>query len=227
MTAFSRSLSTVCLLALLCGGLAVAQNRPVQQPATQKLTAAAEKRAIQFAQAHHPELAVLLAQLKEMDEEKYKTAILELSRTEERLVRLQEKMADRYVSDLELWKIDSRVRLLVARSVSGMEAETREQLKKLLKIRYEIRAQQLRQEQERLQSRLARLHEQLDEHENRRDLLAEQEVDRLLKSVSRRVSTRHKNTLPETKSVISQPVERQPNSTKNLKTRKTTTPPPR
>lgn len=144
-----------------------------------------ERVVMKFARQHHAELATLLQQLKEIDEGKYHSAILELSRTYDRLERSRQRSKERYETDLDLWKIDSRVKLLVARSIGGMEEETRAEIKQLLLRRNRIRHDQLVVERDRLQSRLIRVEEQVEELKTRSDVVAEQEMERLLKSVSR------------------------------------------
>lgn len=164
-------------------------------PQTSKPTERQQERIAQkFAEQHHPELAALLSQLKEMDEPKYTAAINELFRTHERISRYQERSPDRYQIELELWKIDSRVRLLVARSASGMEEETRTHIKELLAQRNELRIQLLASERDRLEDRLQRLNSQMKELQNDSDVIAERDLERLMRSAQTRANSGRKKT---------------------------------
>lgn len=181
-----------------------AQNKtPASRPSVPQATAAQasipnqrqqERIAQKFAEQHHPELAALLSHLKEMDEPKYTAAINELFRTHERLLRYQERSPERYQIELELWKIDSRVRLLVARSASGMEEETRTQIKQLLVQRNELRMQQLSSERDRLEDRLQRLNSQIKDLQNDSDVIAERDLERLMRSAQTRANSGRKKS---------------------------------
>ncbi len=170
----------------------------VAQKTAASLSSDHEATALTFAKRHHAELASLLDQLKEMDSQKYQSAIEELFRTSERLSRYQDRMPDRYKADLEIWKIDSRVRLIVARSVNGMEDETRSQVKGLLLKRNQIRYRQLTNERQKQQDRLERLDEQISQLENESETLAERDLDRLMRSVRNRSKARKKSSTAKT-----------------------------
>ncbi len=156
------------------------------------MTPEREAAALAFAKEHHGELSSLLSQLKEMSPGKYESAISELFRTSERLSRYKDRLPERYSMELELWKIDSRVRLLVARSASGMEEETRDQVKKLLMERNRLRKTLYQAEQKKLQERLNRLEEQVAQLEAESESIADRDLDRLMKSVRSRSITRKK-----------------------------------
>ena len=163
------------------------------------MTPEREAAAMTFAKRHHPELSVLLGQLKDMDAAKYQSAVTELFRTSERLARYQERFPDRYETELETWKIDSRVRLLVARSVKGMEEETRQEVKDLLMERNEVRRKQLAIERDKLKERMSRLDEQISQLKNENEVLADRDLDRLMKTVrTRTTTTKTKPTPPKT-----------------------------
>ena len=155
------------------------------QNVNEEITPQRERVVFKFAKQHHAELATLLQNLKEMDEKKYDSAILELSRTYDRLERVKARSQERFQTDLALWKIDSRVKLLVARSIHGMEEETREQIQGLLLKRNAIRLDQYTEERDRLKNRLSRIEEQLEELKENGESLAEQDMERILKTVSR------------------------------------------
>ena len=157
------------------------------------LTAKQEATATAFAKRHHRELFNLLKQLKEMDAERYESAISELHKTNERIERFKARMPDRYKSEIELWKIDSRVRLLIARSVNGMEEETREQVKTLLLKRNRIRAAQIKSEIARLNERAEKLTEQMEQLTKENESLAQRDLERLMRSAQSRSNSQNTN----------------------------------
>ena len=185
---FSRRLST-CVLALFVAVSAMAQNNDEHA-----LTPEREAAALTFAKRHHRELYDLLTQLKEMDSKGYESALTELFRTSERIARYKSRTPDRYETEIELWKIDSRVRLLIARSARGMEEETRSEIKTLLMQRNAIRAAQLQRDRDKLQERLTKLDEQITELSDSSEVIADRELDRLMKSAKTRQSPRNANT---------------------------------
>lgn len=148
------------------------------------------QQALEFARQHHPELADLLIQLRKRDEKGYEAATRELFRTADRLERLQQRQPERYESELAIWKIDSRVRLLVARSVAEMDEATRSEIQSLLMQRNQLRAEQLREERDRLTTRIDRIDDSLQRLEHESATLAEQEADRLLKAARNQAGSR-------------------------------------
>ncbi|TWT55769.1 hypothetical protein KOR42_25800 [Thalassoglobus neptunius] len=149
--------------------------------------------ALEFAKEHHRELHKLISQLKEMDPQRYESAIAELFESSERLNRFKERVPDRYETEIELWKIDSRVRLLVARSMSGMEEEAREQIRRLLIRRNRVRATQLAREKKKLEERIDRMEQQIDDLQTNTEQLAENELNRLLRSARNRSAAKQRS----------------------------------
>jgi hypothetical protein len=148
-----------------------------------RVTPEREAAALTFARRHHPELADLLGSLKAMDQSRYEKAVQELFKTSEQLTKLQSRTPERYETDLELWKIDSRIRLLVARSAMNDGDELRSQIKKLLIDRNNVRLKQYAQERDRLETRVSKLNSMIDSLQAGSEAQAEKELDRLLKSV--------------------------------------------
>ncbi|MCA9082274.1 MAG: hypothetical protein KDA58_17060, partial [Planctomycetaceae bacterium] len=176
--------------------IAVAAQTDIAEDKT--LTPEREAAAMTFAKAHHPELADLLVGLKRMDEPRYATAVNELFRTSERLAKSKSRSVERYELELSAWRVDSRIRLLTAQSVSGMPDSRREELKRLLLQRRDIKVQMLLHEKSRLESRVAKIDTSIDELQENADEQAEKELDRLLKSVKpRATSVQPKPSLPK------------------------------
>lgn len=185
--AWQISFAAVLSLVLLLNTSLQAQDKK------ESLTKQQETVALEFAKEHHRELHKLISQLKEMDPQRYESAIAELFESSERLNRFKERMPDRYETEIELWKIDSRVRLLVARSMSGMDEEAREQIRKLLVKRNRVRATQLAHEQKKLEERIDRMEQQIADLQNNTDQLAENELNRLLRSARNRAVTKQRS----------------------------------
>ncbi len=116
-----------------------------------------EDATLAFAKKHHPELAVLLTQLRESRAREYKAALADVNRTRERLERAAERQPERYPLELAEWQVNSRIRLLVARLAMSDDPALEAELRTALKERQAIRMQLLQEEQERLSERLARV----------------------------------------------------------------------
>ncbi len=149
------------------------------------MTRAIEAVALKFAKTHHSELYDLLLQLKRNRPTQYQPAILELYGTSERLDRLKDNKSDRYEHSLQLWKFDSRIRLLAARMTMSSDPMLEAEIKSLLLERLELRLQQLTTERDQLQSRVEKLNENIDAIANDRDSAALKELERLKKSLAR------------------------------------------
>lgn len=193
-----RSLLTAICLA--CGSWSFAQEPAPSTEAVDPMDAVTPEReaaALTFARRHHPELADILEPLKSMDRKGYDKAIQELFRTSEQLTKLQARTPSRYESELALWKIDSRIRLLVARAAKGDRDKLRKEVKKLLLDRNDIRMEEYVKEKERLEARISKIDASIDNLKKNGNALADKEIDRLLKSVepaSKKPSTKNSTT---------------------------------
>jgi hypothetical protein len=163
-------------------------NTPRAAQETLVMTAGREAAALKFAQLHHPELERLLARLEANNPAEYRRAVRKLYQDSERLARTAERAPDRYDLDLEAWKLDSRIRLLVARmSMSSDDSSGSQkfdgQLKTLLQERVDLRLRQLQSERERLSTRLNRLNETIGEIENNPEEAARKDLQRVKRSL--------------------------------------------
>lgn len=147
---------------------------------------AEEQAALAFAKENHPELASLLEQLRSSSPKGYQSAIAELTRDRERLARVQERTPDRYESELALWRLDSRIRLLAARSAMSDGSTVRAELKELLAERREVKLARLKSDLERQQVRMERLESSIAELESGGDEAVENELEQLLGRAQRR-----------------------------------------
>ena len=187
----TRALLIAALL-MFVGGSADAEPTAADPLEDRVVTPEREAAAQKFAQLHHPELATLLESLKRMDVKQYEVAIQELFRTSERLAKVQSKTPDRYEHDLAIWKLDSRIRLLAAQSLSGMPEARRQELKQLLLDRQQVKIKQLEQDRAKLAARLEKLDESIGDLKKQQDVQAEKEVERLLKSVKAQSNSKSK-----------------------------------
>ena len=164
------------------------RNQPGTQQGTQDvslvMTPGREAAALKFAQLHHPELERLLARLENNNPAEYRRAIRKLYQDSERLARTAERSPDRHELELDAWKLDSRIRLLVARMSMSSDIEKLDsQLQALLQERVDLRLRQLRAERERIESRLARVTESIDEIESDPEAAALKDLQRVKRSL--------------------------------------------
>jgi len=157
------------------------------KPARGRRPAMAEvdREAVGFARAHHPELADLLERMRKNNPRAYRAAIQDLSRDQGRLERLQERAPERYEFELQLWTMDSRIRLLAARAIRGNMEEARPQLQALMQERHDFRLKHLRAEKERMTNRMARVEATIAELEQHPP--SDADVDALLTRIKTRV----------------------------------------
>ncbi len=151
---------------------------------TQAAVVVDEKAAFAFASTHHPELAEILQTLRKANKQQFQTAISELSRDRERVERLSERDSERAALVLQSWKVDSRIRLEMARFTMTQDSEREARIKELLKERVESRRQLLELDRRRAQLRLAKLDEQLAQQKDTSDKQLAAEWERLKKSVA-------------------------------------------
>lgn len=163
------------------------QATPKEQPMA--LTPAREAAALTFARLHHPELAELLGRLKRHNQAAYRRAIRQLYQDSERLARIKDREKDkssqRYQLALDMWKLDSRIRLLAARVATAKRPNSKleAQLKEALLERIDLRIRQIELDRERLLQRIQRLDESISTLRNDRDKAANQYLLRVKRSL--------------------------------------------
>ena len=156
---------------------------PGKRPSKQRtqLNTVAIKQAFAFAQAHHPELAKLLGRLQSAgNRAAFQKAITELSRTARRLKPIKKTNPERYEMMVELWKLESQARLMVARSAmeSDPDPERDVRLRETLRKRSELRRTMLLSDIKRSQARIERIETQLKSLEDL-DAATDRELRRL------------------------------------------------
>ena len=141
------------------------------------------KQSLAFARTHHPELAKLISRLKNAgNRPAYDKAVLELFRTAERLERAKVANPKRYELMLELWKLESQARLMVAQQAMKPDDDRDARLKRTLRRRAELRREMLAADIKRSRERIGRIETQLKALENL-DAAADRELRRLQRAV--------------------------------------------
>ena len=155
------------------------------KPSNEALTPEREAAALEFAQSHHPELVKLIEPLKTSNHREYQRAIRELFRTVERLALLRDAHPQRYELELRSWRLNSHIRLIAARmTMAGdNEAEQREELKELLRERFDVKQQLLALELIEQQARVEKLQSEAKQLEGKRDQTVDREAEQLLKTL--------------------------------------------
>jgi hypothetical protein len=138
-------------------------NRAVgeKKNAKAEVTQADRDASLEFASEHHPELARLLEQLEKSRPQEFARAVRELSQQIQVLERSREKNPARYQAQLQVWKQDSQIRVLMARWSYNHDPKLEKQIRDLLKQRQEVRSSQLKAEKVRLAEQQRRIDEQL------------------------------------------------------------------
>lgn len=139
------------------------------------------KAAMAFATQHHPELARLLEQLEKSRPHEFARAVKDLNQQLQQLERTREKNPVRYETQLESWKVESQIRVLIARWSLNRDAELEIQIRDLLKQRREAKMAQLKADKERLLEQQRKIDEQLAELSDPMDSQVDKEWEQLAK----------------------------------------------
>ena len=165
--------------------------------AVSKLSTEDEKSALDFAQKHHPELAELIERLQKGNRAEYRKAIVQLHETKTRLERLRERSPDRFVLLLEQWKLDSRLRLLVAQMEMSDDPQLNSQIDKLLAEKVRNREQIMELDRNRTRERLNRILEQITELKDDRESAKQKELNAIRRSLGLPMDSKAKNPSPK------------------------------
>ena len=177
------ALSILALIALTATPLFSQPSAKKAPEAPTDEEASREAQALAFVRLHHAELRDLLDRLKKHNPGEFDKAVRQIAQTSERLERLREREPERHRVELELWKVDSRVRLLVARLTMTNDQALVDEIKDLLAERVELRLHLLRLERERLAARVEKLDETITELDENHEAAVQKEFDRLTRSL--------------------------------------------
>jgi hypothetical protein len=142
-----------------------------------------ESLALKFVEAHDPALANLLQVLKAMKPKEYDTAINEITKVRKRLEQLQSRDKPLYEVDLEGWKLQSKIDMMMARAVAKEQTLDEKALRELVKKRHENQLKRLRVEQYNLQTREKQIKESLERLQSNESDRLDQQVSALIKKV--------------------------------------------
>lgn len=179
------------------------EDSNVAPPAKARLVAAtsldsADASALDFAKTHHPELGELLTRLRKDAPQDYAAAMKSLRPAYERLQRTKEKSPDRYASDVALWTLDSRIRLLTARMTMTPDPALEQELRTALGERRALQLELLRQDRVKAAQRLERLDQEIAQFESSTDAELQRLVNQARDAATRRVkATKSKPTAAE------------------------------
>ncbi len=137
-----------------------------------------------FASEHHPELARLLEHLRKSRANEFQRAVRELNQQIVVLEKLKEKNPARYEHQLQLWKEDSQIRVLVAKWSHSKDESIEQQIRMLLKQRRDTKYAQLKMEQKRLAEQLQKVEKQLTALSEMPDSQIDREWEQLAKKTS-------------------------------------------
>ncbi len=165
--------------------------------AASKLSTEDEKSALDFAQQHHPELAELIERLQEGNRAEYRKALVQLHETKTRLERFRERSPDRFVLLLAQWKLDSRLRLLVAQMEMSDDPQLSSQIDKLLAEKVRNREQIMELDRNRARERLNRILEQITELKVDEEAAKQKELNAIRRSLGLPMDSKAKKPTPK------------------------------
>ena len=146
-----------------------------------------ETDAIAFVQEHHPELVSLLQSLKAMRQKEYEMAIREIVRTRKRLDALAKREVETHAMELEAWKLQSKIDLLIAKGIARDKAFDTAVLRELLKLQVENQKKRWKHEQTTLFKRQEQLGQLLLRTEGHEEEKIDQQLSALLKRVESKI----------------------------------------
>ncbi|MGC3969423.1 MAG: hypothetical protein QM775_19310 [Pirellulales bacterium] len=152
----------------------------------QGFTPEREAAALTFVRAHHAELADLLDRLKTRRPQEYQKAIRELFRASERLAQSQEQQPQRYELELNEWKLQSRIQLLVARMSMNRTPEIEAELRSLLTEQIGVHRELVKFTHERAAARAAALQKELELLDGDRADMVERRFQEALKTAGQK-----------------------------------------
>ena len=141
-----------------------------------------EAAAMTFVRTHHPELADLLTRLKDRRAGEYQKAIRDLFRVSEKLAQSQEMQPLRYELELEVWKLNSRVQLLVARLTMDRSPAMEQELRELIARQLEVHEKVIKLDRDRAAERMKSLDAELSRLASDREQVLEEKFQKALRS---------------------------------------------
>lgn len=134
-----------------------------------------------FIKSHHPELATLLEVLRTTDLVKYEAAIKDVSKVIKRLEAARKRDQKIYELEIESWKIQSKIDLLLAKGMAKDKSFNERDLKQLLENRIDNQMQRTNRELELIDQRRASLIESMNKLKTTRQSQVEKQYANMLK----------------------------------------------
>ena len=154
--------------------------------------------ALSFVAEHHPELSHLLMQLQKSRPLEFERALRELVLQTQAIARLQDKNPARYQTQLAAWKLDSQIRVLMARWARTEDAALQSQIRTLIAQRQQMKVSQLQADRQKLEEQLKRIEDQLSGYAGPE----EQRVDTEWEQLSRRAKAASRSVNPGNREAV-------------------------
>lgn len=151
-----------------------------------------EATVLPFVEEHHSQLLSVLTALKQSNPKEYEAAIADINKTLRRLSQLEKRNKALYEVDLEAWKTQSRIDLMMARAIAKEHSLDEAALRSLVAQRRAIQVKRLKIELEQLEDRKKQLQESLVRLEDSEKERVDQQVSGMLKRIDSK-KTKKKN----------------------------------
>jgi len=176
------------------------KGRPgaLKPSAKQDISAEDRSAALSFVAEHHPELSHLLMQLQKSRPLEFERALRELVLQTQAIARLQDKNPARYQTQLAAWKLDSQIRVLMARWARTEDAALQSQIRTLIAQRQQMKVSQLQADRQKLEEQLKRIEDQLSGYAGPE----EQRVDTEWEQLSRRAKAASRSVNPGNREAV-------------------------
>ena len=136
-----------------------------------------------FVEEHHSQLLFVLTALKQSNPKEYEAAIADINKTLRRLSQLEKRNKALYEVDLEAWKTQSRIDLMMARAIAKEHSLDEAALRSLVAQRRAIQVKRLKIELEQLEDRKKQLQDSLVRLEDSEKERVDQQVSGMLKRI--------------------------------------------
>ena len=153
-----------------------------------------EGEVLAFVEEHHPELLKAIDWLKEQRPTQYGMAMRAVGDQISRLNMLRSRKSKRYEPELEIWKVESRIRLLAVQMSLNANDDRKSELRELIADQLQFRTEAMKIESERLDDQIRSLERRKDDlakrietAENEPELAVDRMLDSILKQAKRRL----------------------------------------
>jgi len=142
-----------------------------------------EATVLPFVEEHHSQLLSVLTALKQSNPKEYEAAIADIHKTLRRLSQLEKRNKTLYEVDLDAWKTQSRIDLMMARAIAKEHSLDEAALRSLVAQRRAIQVKRLKVELEQLEDRKKQLQDSLVRLEDNEKERMDQQVLGMLKRI--------------------------------------------